>query len=665
MRNILIHGFDTLLGSYFAAAVLMSSNDLVFYQPSPGRNLSEEGAKAILTHAFGQLSGKTSADETSAVLGGQLRTISYRSDFTVSESDSDVRIDEVWYFAHAAQRTKAHRNPINELPSALLKLGATEFNYVRPLTVVGTGTAGAEEDQLAQAAERDVVLACEAYGLKYRIFRTSLVLGVGHPTLRPGQGDFLQFLTALHSLKSEIEERWPQYFDFRALRYWAAEGASINLIDARVAAKLLLQIARNAGAFGVTYPVCSPENFSLKQVFNRVEEIYGLGLLTAGDRFELNAIDRNFNARLAGFQPCFAATVERDWSETYRTAGYPAQSGILDAETQIHIFQENCRSQDAAREARSQQLADLNARLTRKTLVRNGFALSYYVGGTVGPVVVLLNALGQGLRYWYRLMDLLMERYRVIIWEPRGTVSPPPPFGLDQQVMDLESILRNEDVDWCYFIAWCTGPKVAVDFCVQRPAVVRSMVFLNSNFKCVGREELDTPYAQALDALCRSVVRKPAMAASVMQSLQSMTAESEVVPQPGIDGGQLSTRVISLINTDLRSDVMAPFRNEETTINYAHQLLEFATHDSKRSAARVTAPVLLIASEYDQVASPAMSNAAAQWFPNAQLVHVEGATHYCLYDRPDFIMELIVDFFQNTEELPAAHSLETEMAAVR
>jgi len=159
-------------------------------------------------------------------------------------------------------------------------------------------------------------------------------------------------------------------------------------------------------------------------------------------------------------------------------------------------------------------------------------------------------------------------------------------------------------------------------------------------------------------------VRKPAMAASVMQSFQSLNDEGEIKP-PQASDVQLSVRVLSLTNADLRSDVIAPFQNEETTINYAHQLLEFATHDSKQAAGQVTVPVLLIAAEYDQVASPAMSNTAAEWFPNAHLVHVHGATHYCLYDRPDLIMDLIVDFFEHPDELPLVRSLETEMAGVK
>jgi len=43
---------------------------------------------------------------------------------------------------------------------------------------------------------------------------------------------------------------------------------------------------------------------------------------------------------------------------------------------------------------------------------------------------------------------------------------------------------------------------------------------------------------------------------------------------------------------------------------------------------------------------------AAELFPNARHVHVRGATHYCLYDRAEFVGGLLKTFFENPNELP-------------
>jgi hypothetical protein len=57
--------------------------------------------------------------------------------------------------------------------------------------------------------------------------------------------------------------------------------------------------------------------------------------------------------------------------------------------------------------------------------------------------------------------------------------------------------------------------------------------------------------------------------------------------------------------------------------------------------------VLLIAAEYDHVATPAGSSVACNLFPNARYLCVRGATHYCLYDRPEFLAGILKAYFAN------------------
>jgi len=109
--------------------------------------------------------------------------------------------------------------------------------------------------------------------------------------------------------------------------------------------------------------------------------------------------------------------------------------------------------------------------------------------------------------------------------------------------------------------------------------------------------------------------------------------------------------VLSLMNADLKPHVLAPFRTQETTVNYAHQLVDFWKHDVRPKLSQVTMPVLLMSAEYDQVATPAASFEAAALFPDARHVHVKGATHYCLYDRPEFVADILKEFFRNADGL--------------
>jgi pimeloyl-ACP methyl ester carboxylesterase len=56
--------------------------------------------------------------------------------------------------------------------------------------------------------------------------------------------------------------------------------------------------------------------------------------------------------------------------------------------------------------------------------------------------------------------------------------------------------------------------------------------------------------------------------------------------------------------------------------------------------------VRLVAAQHDRVASADTSRQAAGLFARGELVCVEGATHYALYDDPELIGELVEDFME-------------------
>jgi pimeloyl-ACP methyl ester carboxylesterase len=663
VRNILIQGVDSLLGSYFAARCLQSPDDQVFCVADEADASSGEDITELVATAAHQTTEGSAVVRSRQEIADKLHLVG--RDLDVNALGRVPTIDEVWYFANFRVNGKrVNENQVETLEtliSACPRIDAREFNYVE-----------FDNATTRQISDHEISQRCKAQNVGYRIFRTSFIVGVGavgqgHRRLGQSSDAFPQFLALLHEFKAEIEGRSPQYFDFQALRCCAPRDAALNLITARLASDLLLRIARAEGTLGCSFPVVSPQNASFSDLCERIGIAYGLGLLSVEDFGSLNAIDRAFHERLGSLHGyLMSGAPESHATEAYRAACLPLESVRFDEEGQIALFESLRKNADDARAARAKRFAGLPGRLASKEITRAGSTLSYYVSGSADTTVVILNALGQGLEYWYRLMDYLVESYRVIIWAARGTASPQPPFGITDQVDDLEAILYHENIEACHLVGWCTGPKVAIEFYLRHPSAVRSMAFLNGTFKCGGSpEEFDSPYEQNLESLCRMLVRKPAMAASVRKTFQSPVEESETELLEGPDSEQMSVSVLSLINADLKSYVLAPFRTEETTVNYAHQLVDFWAHDSRPKAAEVQIPVLLVGAEYDQVATPAASQMAAGLFPKARHVHVSGATHYCLYERPEFVAGLLKGFFDNSADLPVAQPVQDEVAQAR
>jgi len=619
------------LGSYFAARWLRASDGVVFY--SAMNTFSSEEALDLVSEASVQINDGLPAEDMRRSIEGRLKRVA--GNVTPSAA---AEVDEVWHFADS---TASQTPP--ELCSSLISrfpvMNTKKFNYVE----VDAGGRDSGPD----TRHRDISRCLKMHNIEHRIFLTSQILTTRHTKLDQGSSAIMHFLSLLHSFKSEIEERSPQYFDFQALRCVAPPDAALNLITADTASELLIRIAQKEKR--ANFSIVSPQNIPFAVLCENIGIAYGLSVLSVKDFDSLNAIDRCFYERLGDFNGNFKnGTAVLPNTDAYEAACFAPEKAILDEAAQIALFESICRSQNEALAARKRQAAELPRKLLHKTITTRGLELNYYVGGGTGAPIIVLNALGQDLEYWHRLIDCLLESHRVIIWEPRGTVSPSPPFGLYDQVDDVDAILQQEGIDVCHLIGWCTGPKVAIEFYVRRPSMVRSMAFLNGTFKCDGSpEELNSPYEQNLDSVCRMVVRKPSIAASVIKTFQDRADESEAEILQETDPEQRSIAVLKRMNENLKAHVLAPFRTEETTFNYAHQLVDFWSHDVRPKAKDIKVPVLLIGTEYDQVATPEASASAATLFPDARYLHIRGATHYCLYERPEFVADLLKAFFSD------------------
>ncbi|RKH51067.1 alpha/beta hydrolase [Corallococcus llansteffanensis] len=486
--------------------------------------------------------------------------------------------------------------------------------------------------------------ACRGVGLGYRLFRTSLVIGAVPPRRGPDREGFLHFLEVLHDLKGEIDERLPGHLGSRPLRCWAPAGASLGIVRVEQAAAQLLQVARSPGTLSGRFRITAPERSPFARLCERVGAALGLDLVTVADTGELNAIDRQLHSRLEGVRAHFEAAGFDD------TGGHPGPSAGelgLGPEAQSELFRSVREELDAARAERRARAAALFATLVPRTLARGDSTLTYFAAGSRGTPVVILNALGQGLFYWSRLVDCLMRNHRVLVWEPRGLESGPQPFLLRDHVDDLEAVLQHEGIDACHLVGWCTGPKVAVEFHRRRPAAVASMVFLNGSLRWSGSpKELETVYERNFEPLCRMLVRRPAMAASVLKSLRLSMSREEGSDLGGLPDSEVALRVLSLMNKDLQPHALGPFRSEPVIVSYAHQIIDFLSYDIRTHMAQVRAPIMLLSAEHDGVAAPDTSRHMAELIPHCHHVHVQGATHYCLYDRPEFVAEQMEAFFQ-------------------
>lgn len=662
MAAVLVSGPNVILGMHIAAQSLLSSAGSVCILLDECKGISkvkilEHICRIVASRAQGtRLDAQSYVHEKVSIVLADVADMK-----EIAASAANLDICQAWFLSGCSttvEEIDTYHRLACTLVSALTGSRALSFNYIRPsyskremLLARGSwdGSDGSITglEQRYREIEKDIVSNCSVAGIDCTLYSIEVLAGREFGVDSPLSSLDLA-LSGLHQFKNEIEERAPEYFEYHALRCYAAHGSHINVVSVEEAASALVAIAGERTSLRQRQHISSRQSIPFPQLCDWIGNAYGLSLLAVDDPGELNAVDHLFSTSLASLQACLLPAADLPQSDDCRATFVPG-SGWPDKACALSVLKDLRQSQDEAVRERNRRVASVASELQPLRTVRNGSELSYFAAGAGGTPVVLVNALGQSLRYWQRLMSELVARHRVLTWEQRG-IHGPQPFRLADHVEDLQAILAHEGVTRCHLIAWCTGPKIAIEFYRRYPDAIASMVFLNSAFKCFSTpDELTTEYERNLEPLFRLLDRTPATAGVIMKSLQKC-ATGEAMPSAAeMNDEEIATRVLSLINSDLLPEVVSPFQSESGTVNYARQVLDFYSQDVSAYAAKVRVPVLLVGAEYDKIASSAISREFAKLFPEGRYVEAKGATHYCLYDRPEFLSHLIEDFFDRCE----------------
>ena len=637
MSDVLILGPDTLLGSGLAACLLASTEHKVQWLVEGLTGGAENDLSSLVLE---------SATAIASRRGPACGTAPCSSRFTLLARHSRheaLSADEIWLLSEKPgplpfQTADAVRERRQDVLWLIENSGARTLNYVGSIYECA-GNGPSENGPAPSADEQEVLAVCAGRGISARSFLTSWTVGEQFLPYSAG-GGMLGLLSALNNVIAEVQERMPEYFDYQALRIAAPSGSALNIVSAERAVEHMLAIASKEQARGERRCIVSSEDTPWQEFCDLLGEIYGISLLTVENREELTGIDR----LLESSAPALAVALARPGISAFQEG--EAQGLEIDEAGQRALLKAIRKKQEKARLERNQRAAALTEKLEKRTIPREGSDLTYLIAGETGDYVLLLNALGQGLNYWSRLIDRLMHNYRVIVWETRGMFSESRPLRLSDHVEDIEAIMRQENIESCHLVGWCTGPQAAVEFYVRRPEAVRDMVFLNCAFKFADHPEFETAYGKNLETLCRVMLDKPATTPSIRRSLSvSPDIDIDLMDESDIKG--LAMKVLALTNVDLRNDVLAPFQTEVTMINYAHQILDLATYPTLEHSPKVEVPILVLGCECDQVAKPAKASTAAQLFPDTRHIELPGASHYSFYDRPELVAGIMENFFHD------------------
>lgn len=424
-----------------------------------------------------------------------------------------------------------------------------------------------------------------------------------------------QLTERLSRFKNEIEDRVPAYFAVCPLRLLVGEEAYLN--------------------------VHTQQSLPVTEYVRMLAQAMGMRLEIVTDAGRQNYVDRLFTLRagalLADLDQAARAAVEGKPQN-------PSADQIWFTVPSASLQEPVCKPAGAGKES-----VEWKSFFKQKQVVLpDGVVLNYYDGGQGEKILVLLNAYGQSFRYWERFIQAVCPRLRIILWMPRGnegdTIGLKLASPLAVHADDLEQVLRQEGIERCTLLAWCSGPKLALEYYQRHPGRISSMVFVAGSFKCMGQHKaLETEYEKNLDSLLETIERYPETSDVVLEYLKGILLAQGKQAHSSEELATISDhdlqQALCAVNVSLQELVLQPF-HAANVVAYARQMRDFWKYDFAAALGKVEVPVLFVGGDCDRIASQAIAKVIAGMVPQGKYLEIKGGTHYIHYDQWDLLAEV-------------------------
>ncbi|MFF6776885.1 alpha/beta fold hydrolase [Streptomyces sp. NPDC012637] len=268
----------------------------------------------------------------------------------------------------------------------------------------------------------------------------------------------------------------------------------------------------------------------------------------------------------------------------------------------------------------------------------DGTRLSYRTHGTGEPLVVLPGGPMRDADYLGDLGGLSAHR-TLIVPDQRGvggsaTPADPASYRCDRQVADVEALRAHLGLERIDLLGHSAGGNLAVLYAAAHPGRLRSLVLVTPGTRAVGIEISDEEWDSAVEVFAGEPWYPEARAA--LEGIgpdTSLEEQSEIVMPFAYGRWDAAAR--------------AHAAAAATEMNWAAARAFYAPGafepEATRNALRgLTAPVLVLAGEYDAGPSPLRAAELAACFPHAELVVQPRAGHFpWVDDAGDFVRPVL------------------------
>ncbi|GGS81432.1 alpha/beta fold hydrolase [Nonomuraea spiralis] len=237
-------------------------------------------------------------------------------------------------------------------------------------------------------------------------------------------------------------------------------------------------------------------------------------------------------------------------------------------------------------------------------------------GGSGAPIVLLHGSVHDS-RLWDGVFPGLARHHTVIRYDARGLGRSTPPTAPFRYEDDLLAVLDHFGVESATLVGLSMGGEVALDFTLEHPARVRSLVLVAASAS--GHDWPRSPEMDAYTAADRGddADRLAEMELTVWASLGDRA--------PGY------AAIAGMVTENAKVRVAAEKGHVRFSEVGAVEVLE-----------RVAVPTTVVVGDHDHPEIGVIARRLAEGIPGARLEIVAAADHYLPLRAPERLMEIIV-----------------------
>ncbi len=245
--------------------------------------------------------------------------------------------------------------------------------------------------------------------------------------------------------------------------------------------------------------------------------------------------------------------------------------------------------------------------------------------------IIFLHGMPGQLSNWKYQVPFFEEKFRVVAYDQRGygRSDKPKKVSMDDYVSDLKELLgklgiKDEDA---VLVGHSFGGMVAQAY--ARKHVVKGLVLVGSVIKL---------HVDALDYIIKytpEFIWKPIFF-TANPLTKSVYSKMFLSPKSPLD----VLMEFFQDNADYLKELPA------STYRYVWYLLDY---DASKWLHEIKSPTLVVVGEDDAVTPPSVSRRIHELIPNSKLVVIKEAGHLVLYEKPDELNKVILEFVESLQ----------------